>query len=178
MLQTSQGQVVQVAMSPAQMSPVPSRAANAWLAAAWRFVTIGAFAFWQGGFTFYGAVVIQVAPGVFGSHVPVGFITQRVSNWLNLIGAITLLILLCNLLIARSRISRRLMWGLTASWVIMAILLIAQVYMHPMLDRLLDPRAMEITDYERFDRLHKFYLNFASVQWAAAMVHFWCLMWL
>jgi len=44
---------------------------------------------WASGsrFHFYGAVVIPLGEQVLGSHRPVGFITQEVSNWLNLIAA-------------------------------------------------------------------------------------------
>ena len=164
------------AVSPPAAAEQSSGLTRASLVAARRFITIGSLAFWQGGFTFYGAVVIHVAHRVLGSHLPVGFITQRVSNWLNVIGAATLLVLLLNLFIARREGGKRLWWSLAATWAVMVITLIVLIAMHPMLDRLLDAQAREIVDGEQFRPLHRMYLNVATVQWAAGLIHLWCLM--
>jgi len=143
---------------------------------AWRFACIGLLAFWQGGFTFYGAVVIPMAHRVLGTHLAVGFITQRVANWLNLIGAISLSLLLGNLPVVRRKIEKRLWWSLVVSWCVMAMTMIALVAMHPMLDRLLDGQTHEIIDGTRFRPLHKIYLNIATLQWVGGLIHLWCLL--
>src|SRR5260370_29138158 len=41
-----------------------------------RFLFFAAVAFWLGGFSFYGGVVIEVGSRVLGSHLKQGFITQ------------------------------------------------------------------------------------------------------
>ena len=55
-----------------------------------RFLVLIALFFWQGGFTFYAAVVVPVGQQVLHSHLRQGFVTQQVTNYLNLTGAIAL----------------------------------------------------------------------------------------
>jgi hypothetical protein len=51
-----------------------------------------ALMFWQGGFMFYGSVVITVGAEVLGSEMDQGFVTQAVTNYLNIAGAVCLMI--------------------------------------------------------------------------------------
>ena len=59
-----------------------------------RFLVVIAFLFWQGGFLFYASVVVPVAQKELAtsqepdSHRRQGFVTRRVTNFLNLSGAI------------------------------------------------------------------------------------------
>ena len=50
-----------------------------------RFLVLIALFFWQGGFTFYAAVVVPVGQQVLHSHLRQGFVTQQVTNYLNLL---------------------------------------------------------------------------------------------
>src|SRR5260370_16274673 len=58
-----------------------------------RVLVLAALMFWQGGFTFYAAVVVPVGQDVLGSHLAQGFITRQVTNYLNLAGGLALGIL-------------------------------------------------------------------------------------
>lgn len=58
-----------------------------------RFVVLIAFAFWQGGFAFYTAVVVPIGTDVLGSPFAQGMITRHVAFWINVTGAVTLAIL-------------------------------------------------------------------------------------
>src|SRR5580704_16162576 len=66
-----------------------------------RYCYILLMAGWMGGFTFYALIVIPTAERVLDSMRDTGFITQQVTRWLNLIGAVILLIL---------------PWFITAGW--------------------------------------------------------------
>ncbi len=65
-----------------------------------RFLVLLALFFWQGGFTFYAAVVVPIGQHVFG-HLRQGFVTRQVTVYLNLAGAVALLILVWDLFAAR-----------------------------------------------------------------------------
>ena len=55
-----------------------------------RMALIVTLMFWQGGFMFYGAVVVPVGSEVLGSHREQGFVTRSVTNYLNGAGVLCL----------------------------------------------------------------------------------------
>ncbi|HEX4792219.1 MAG TPA: hypothetical protein VH370_00415 [Humisphaera sp.] len=135
-----------------------------------RFVFVSTIAFWLGGFAFYTGVVVQVGAAVLHSHTRQGFITQRVTFWLNIVASIALLILLAHL-ISSALPNRRLRKILTILWMIMVILQGWLFYLHPHLDRLLDTTARMILDEERFELLHTTYVWSATAQWAVGVLY-------
>lgn len=140
-----------------------------------RFLVIAAIAFWLGGFTFYSGVAIPIGVEVLGTHKAVGFITQRVTNWLNVSGVIALTILLANTLAlwkGRGKLPRN---TLLATWIAMAMIEVELIALHPVMDRLLTSRPVrEILNPDRFDLLHHLYLISTTVQWVFGMIHVWC----
>src|SRR5205823_7477731 len=85
-----------------------------------RFLALVAFAFWQGGFTFYAAVVVPIGRQVFGSDLDQAMVTRQATVWLNVAGAVTLLFLAADIAVTadpsgRRRLGRWLAWsGLAA----------------------------------------------------------------
>jgi hypothetical protein len=138
-----------------------------------RFLFIAAVAFWLGGFTFYTSVVIPVGTRTLGS-VRQGFITQQVTGWLNVAGAIALPLMFWNMAAVWRAASRPLRFALVATWVLMAVVEVELFALHPAMDRLLDIRAKHVLDYGRFDHLHYIYLMSSTFQWAAGLIHVWC----
>src|SRR5438105_223696 len=95
-----------------------------------RFLVATSTGLWLGGFTFYGAVVIHVGAEVLGDHRPVGFITQEVSQWLNVAGAVALAALLWNMAADWGLQPRLRKLALAATWTAMAAGLLALVVIH------------------------------------------------
>src|SRR5436190_15643209 len=85
-----------------------------------RYLFTVATALWLGGFTFYSTVVIHTGHRVLGGLLEVGFVTQRVTSWLNLIGVVALLILLWNVIATWCGPCVNMRWALAMSWLIMA----------------------------------------------------------
>jgi hypothetical protein len=133
-----------------------------------RTLVLAALLFWQGGFTFYGAVVVHVGQDVLGSHTLQGFVTRRVTNYLNLAGALALPVLAWDTAATRdgSALRRRLRW---AAWGVMALALAVLVWMHPRLDALLDPATFTVLDPAAFRAWHAWYLHTSTVQWTCAL---------
>jgi hypothetical protein len=125
-----------------------------------RFLVLIAFAFWQGGFTFYAAVVVHIGLRV-DKHVQ-SEITKFVSIWLNISGAIALVILAWDLLpvdpLSWRRSIRFFMWS------VMLVTLGALVGLHVPLDKL-------SKDDELFALYHSLYLWTSTVQWGAGLVY-------
>ena len=153
-----------------------SERAGAYLPALRRLIVIAAIAWWLGGFTFYSGVAIPMGVQVLGTHRAVGFITEHVTNWLNVGGVIALGILLWNLLLGWHDRGKALRYTLLITWIAMAAIEIELISVHPAMDRLITTHPVRmILDEDRFDLLHHVYLISTSVQWAIGVIHVWCI---
>src|SRR4051812_20479682 len=101
-----------------------------------RFLFVAAVAFWLGGFTFYTSVVVHIGGRSLGT-VRQGFITQRVTDWLNVSGAIALPLMFWNMAAIWRHRGRALRFALAATWVVMALVQVELFVLHPMMDRYL-----------------------------------------
>lgn len=130
-----------------------------------RFLVLVALLFWQGGFTFYAAVVVPVGQAELGSHLEQGFITRRVTNYLNLSGAVALIVLAWEVTASQDR-SRSRRWARWITWSGMAGTLVALIWLHQRLDELVNLDMHELTDPRAFRTRHRWYLWLSTVQWA------------
>lgn len=134
-----------------------------------RFLTLVAFAFWQGGFAFYTAVVVPTGTDVLGSSAAQGFITRRVTVWMNVAGAVAIPILLWDA--AAMRPLRRSRVGCVG---LLAAGLIALAIIHPQLEALLDLASERVLNRSDFMPLHRKYLWISTAQWAVGVVYLIC----
>jgi hypothetical protein len=134
-----------------------------------RFLVLTALFFWQGGFTFYASVVVPVGQAQLGD-LRQGFITRRVTHYLNLSGAIALAPLAWDVVASQDPNRKRRRWR-AGLWLIMALSLAALVWQHGWLDALLVPRGRIVTDPELFRPRHRVYLWTSTIQWVAAVVY-------
>ena len=133
-----------------------------------RYAVLLTFALWMGGFTFYTLIVIPTGGKVLGSERDVGFITQQVTNWLNWIGLLALVVLGWN--------ARAEGWALqnffTSAWLAMAVTEAGLFLIHRVIDNLLDIEAHKIHGpLDHFFVWHRSYMAVASVQWLAALLY-------
>jgi hypothetical protein len=125
-----------------------------------RFLVVAALMFWQGGFVFYAAVVVPVGRDKIGSLQ--SYVTQYVTDYLNLSGAIALLLLAWDVLASSVKKGRR--WAL---WLIMAAALAVLVWLHIRLEDSLNPEG---PDWRAFTVNHRLYLWTSTVQWGCAVL--------
>ena len=136
-----------------------------------RYLVLLTIAFWMGGFTFYTGIVIGVANRVLGDERDVGFVTQQVTNWLNYIGILALVILGASAWVERRGLPRLLM---LLCWLAMALLEVALFFVHAALDRrLVIPTHKVLGPLNTFFDMHRLYMVTASAQWAAALLYLW-----
>ena len=140
------------------------------LETAQRYVIVATWSLWIVGLTFYGLVVVPTGTKLLGSTQQ-GFITQRVTNYLNLIGWVALTALLWNVVRQRRKL-------LAATWLVMLAAQIAPMAIHPQLDKMLNPADFEVLDEAQFHPLHEVYLSITGVQWTAAVVYLAQSLWL
>ena len=127
---------------------------------------VWSLAFWIGGFTFYGAVVIPILHDQLGSALETGLVTQRVTDVLNLLCLVTVTLGWSRAVVERPRGDpRRTCWksavGLLA---IIAGCLGWLFYLHRRLDDRLAGGEMA-----GFYPLHRVYLWVGTLQWLAGV---------
>jgi hypothetical protein len=134
-----------------------------------RMALVVTLMFWQGGFMFYGAVVVPVGTDVLGSHRDQGFVTRSVTNYLNGAGAIALAVCCWEFFHERRTGAKwnRVRWIL---WATLVASLALQVWLHQRLDERLDLQAHYILDRPGFYRFHQWYLIVSTIQWIGAIV--------
>ncbi len=131
-----------------------------------RMLLLVSLMFWQGGFMFYGGVVVPVGARVLGSETTQGFITQSVTNYLNLAGAVCLIVWLEHLWHERRNGVSKLEWGL---WSVAALSAMGLAGIHVQMDQLLAVESASVLDPQRFGRLHRIYLVTSTLQWLASL---------
>ncbi|HEY7329850.1 MAG TPA: hypothetical protein VH592_19605 [Gemmataceae bacterium] len=134
-----------------------------------RYLVLIALSFWQGGFTFYAAVVVPIGQQVFG-HLRQGFLTRQVTVYMNLAGALALLVLLWDLLFARDA-SRWRRWSRWLLWASMTGMLGWLLQLHGQLDELLVVKGNIIRDPDVFRMQHRLYLWISTAQWACGLLY-------
>jgi hypothetical protein len=124
-------------------------------------------ALWQGGFMFYGAIVVPVGARVLESETEQGFITQQVTVWLNGCGLAALVGWLWVLLVdggpSRSLKKPLLLWG----GLLVTLLLL--VIVHGRMDRLLDIEGHSVVNPIAFYTHHRVYLILSTLQWLGSI---------
>jgi hypothetical protein len=135
-----------------------------------RSLVVIALMFWQGGFTFYAAVVVPIGQDVLRSHLQQGLITRRVTNYLNLAGVAALVPLAWDAAASREGSGRR-RWLRGAGWAGMALTLALLAFLHGRLDELLDPVTSQVLDRKAFRPGHRLYLWVSTVQWGLGLVY-------
>ena len=134
-----------------------------------RFLLLVTLMFWQGGFTFHGAVVIHVGRDVLGSHLQQGYITGAAANYLNLAGLAAIVLWAWDIGSSKDNgaARRRLRWAL---WLVLLLTLGLLAWLHVRLDELLDTNTFGILDRPHFYELHAWYLHISTVQWVASLI--------
>src|SRR5947208_16738277 len=108
-----------------------------------RFLVVQALMLWQGGFLFYAAVVVPTGTEVLGSSAAKGVITARVTDALNVCGAVGVALLGWDLAVTCDPSARRT----AARWWGWAVVLVCQYLLfvlHLMLDYFMDPDRTQV----------------------------------
>lgn len=129
------------------------------------FLIALSFALWWGGLTTYSMIVVPIGTEFFGASEQ-GFVTQRVTNWLNVLALVWLT---CSIWDARRHRVRLLLW------VIQAVCLGLLAFIHTRLDVMLDPAERIIVGDGDFYGIHRLYLLATALQWAAGLGLLWSL---
>lgn len=137
-----------------------------------RFLVFQAFLLWQGGFLFYTAVVVPIGTEVLGSAATQGFITQRVTEWLNLFGVVWAVLFAWDV-VADPDPTRRRRQARGIGCAVVVGLLAALAWLHRDMDAFLDPVEETIRDRRTFRTIHIVYLWVSTAHWVLGLVLAW-----
>ena len=136
-----------------------------------RYLSLCALLFWQGGFTFYAAVVIPIAGRVLHPNLHLrARITDGATFWLNWAGVVVLALFLWDLAVTTdpSRLRRRLRGG---AWAVLFVTLAALFFLHSWLESLDPAEGKGPADTATFFLVHSLYIWVSTAQWVAALLY-------
>ena len=125
----------------------------------------------MGGFTFFTSVSLRVAHKVLNESQEFGFVTQVVTDRLNVIGLVALLLLLAQLAAHWQVLIRWRRFLLGFTWLVMAVTLAFLFNLHNAIDVAVNFEQRTVIDYDAFEPVHVRYKQVATVQWLAAVTH-------
>jgi hypothetical protein len=134
-----------------------------------RFLVLAALFFWQGGLTFYGAVVIPIGAHLLGSHREQAVITREVVPIAGAAGLVALVLFFWDVLATRDpqawrRLCRQgLAMAVAVTWVVLFCLQL-------LLDQRFDAESRSVEDLSSFRELHSLYLWIFTAQWGACLL--------
>lgn len=125
-----------------------------------RWLALQSLILWQGGFLFYALVVVPIGTDVLQSATEQGFITRRVTIWLNAFGLVCLVSFCGDILVTRVYVRSRMLLLVMAT-----LLQIGLFALHASLEARLDPAEHLIRDDRGFYRRHAAYLIVSGLLW-------------
>ncbi|QDT08157.1 hypothetical protein [Planctomycetes bacterium K23_9] len=135
-----------------------------------RVLLLLVFAIYWGGLTFYTGIVVRISHDVLNDPMDGGLITQRVTAWLQILGAAAVVLMLMNALIVakRSTLHGGLLIGCSS---ILGCAVLGLFIVHGQLDAVIDVSNATIIDRDGFTIGHQRYNQLTTVQWIASLVY-------
>ena len=134
-----------------------------------RFLVFQVLLLWQGGFLFYTSVVVPLGTSVMGSAAGQGAVTARVTDWLNGMGVVGLVVLAWDIAATRDRRTAARWW----CWVVALVCQALMLFLHQLLDAFMNPERTAVVIRPPFYPVHRMYLWASTVQWASCAALAW-----
>ena len=135
-----------------------------------RLVLVIVFAVFWGGLTFYTGIAVRVAHDVLIDPMDGGLITQRVTRWLQGLGAAAALLMWCNAVIVR-RSARSRGNALLGCTLLLAAALGGLVVVHRQMDSVIDVAERTISDRDAFVVGHRRYNQLTTIVWLSSLAY-------
>ena len=135
-----------------------------------RILFLLVFALFWGGLTFYTGFVVRISHDVLDDPMDGGLITQRVTDVLQILGAITFSFMACNALLTLRQSRNAGFWLFVVGGLFLSAL-VGLFIVHNHLDSVIDISASEVTDEAAFTIGHRRYNQLTTVQWLASLAY-------
>ncbi len=128
------------------------------------------FALFWGGLTFYTGFVVRISHDVLGDPMEGGLITQRVTVLLQILGGVTVVLMLLNSIQIGCRCRK---YGLALAFctIVLGSAIAGLVIVHGQLDSVISIDTAEITDREVFTINHRRYNQLTTIEWLAGLAY-------
>jgi FtsH-binding integral membrane protein len=133
-----------------------------------RCLVVLAFAFWQGGFAFYGSVVVPVGRSILDPPLLQSQVTRTVSGYMHAAAAVVLVLLLWDMMVVADP-RRRVRWR-WVTWGTMVVCLAAMVWLRMAISEMMDAGDAAYVVGSSLRAAHKAYMGAATLQWLCATV--------
>lgn len=128
------------------------------------------FALFWGGLTFYTGFVVRIMHDVLHDPMDGGLITQRVTNLLQILGAMVAVAMLCNAIVTwrtcRRRSSVLIFLGIVFAGSVLGLFIV-----HQQLDAAISVDAAEVIDRDQFVIGHRRYNQLTTIEWMASLLY-------
>lgn len=126
------------------------------------------FALFWGGLTFYTGIVVRISHDVVSDLMEGGLITQRVTVWLQYLGAATTLLMLTNACVVYKQQPGygRVLLGTV---LLLGLAIVGLMLVHADLDAVIDVAEQTVTDQEAFDIGHRRYNQLTTIEWLSSV---------
>ena len=135
-----------------------------------RILLLIAYSVFWGGLTFYTGIVVRISHDVLADSMVGGLITQRVTEWLQISGAVTAVLMLWNTVLV-TKVSRKYGFALAVCCMVLICSLIGLVIVHTQLDAVIDVDAVGISNRDAFTIGHRRYNQLTTVEWISSFAY-------
>jgi len=133
-----------------------------------RLLFLLSYALFWGGLTFYTGFVVRIAHDVLDDPMDGGMITQRVTALLQILGGITVVLMLWNAFQVNHH-SKRFGIALAVCAIVLGAAIVGLVIVHGHLDTVIDVTESEVIDRDAFIIGHQRYNQLTTIEWIAAI---------
>jgi arginine exporter protein ArgO len=133
-----------------------------------QYASVAAIVLWLGGFTFYASIVVPIGEQVVGG-LPQGYVTQRVTDRINVIGLVMILMIAADIWGHRKHMAKPILWARLVSATVFAVGLVMLVFLHDQMDLLLDMETKSRPDRSVFKPMHQRYQMTMTFMWLATV---------
>lgn len=135
-----------------------------------RIVFLLVFSLFWGGLTFYTGLVVRVTHDVLNDPMDGGLITQRVTDALQILGLVTLVLMGANGAIVMRK-SKRFGITLFGLFALIGVSLVGLFVVHGQMDAVIEIQSSMISDREAFTAGHRRYNQLTTVEWLSSLAY-------
>ena len=152
------------------LQEIPARSQRLKMILTCRILLLVSYSLFWGGLTFYTGFVVRISHDVLSNPMDGGLITQRVTTLLQMLGAVTCVLMFWNAMLVSVK-SFRYGRPLLACSVVLAAAIVGLIIVHGHLDAVIDIEGGIVKDRDAFVISHRRYNQLTTVAWISSLLY-------